>query len=163
MKYIFYNDFEIKSEDYKSVDWSGANGFCFDSEGKVAIVWEEEKGEWNLPGGGREGNENPKETFKREVLEEAQCEAVDIKYFHCVYAKAYDTNGNEVPVSENSVCFRFVCKLDNIQEFISRKDGMEIDERKFVTLEELPQYITWLEDTENGKASLQMLKDIISK
>lgn len=158
LKLKYYNDYEIRDVDHSKVIWAGANGFCFDESGKVAIVLEHEKGFWNLPGGGREGTETPIETFVREVVEETQCQPTYIKYFHCVYAKCFDASGAEVPVKENAISFRYVCRLKSIQEFVPRKDGQEMDERKFVTLEELPEYITWLKDSENGRESLERLK-----
>ncbi len=165
MRFEYYNDYLTKDTDSDKVDWRAANGFCFDENGLVCIVWEEEKGFWNLPGGGREGNENPRETFVREVLEETQCEATEVEFFHSVYAKCFDENGVEIKVPENARCFRYICKLKNIQEFIPSKNinghVTEIDERKFVTLEELPNYINWLKDTENGKMSFERLKNII--
>lgn len=164
--YKFKNDFEIKPENFENVNWNSANGFCFDEEGKVAIVWEDEKGYWNLPGGGKENGESPEQTFVREVVEEAQALPYEIKFFHSVYAKAYDENGVEVPVRENRICFRYICKLKNIQEFVPNKISenftSEIDDRKFVTLEELPEYITWLKDTENGKDSFEILKKMLN-
>lgn len=155
MPAIYVNDFEINPNgNLENVNWGAANGFCFDEKGKVAIVYEHEKGYWTLPGGGREVNETPEQTFVREVNEEAQAEPYDIKYFHCVYEQ-----------SEKEVCFRFICKLKNIQDFIPNKNVnghiCEIDERKFVTLEELPNYITWLKDSENGRESFEILKERI--
>lgn len=164
MKYEYHNDYLTQDTESNKVDWRAANGFCFDDQGKVCIVWENEKDYWNLPGGGREGNERPMETFVREVLEETKCQATDVKLFHSVYAKCFDKNGAEVKVPENARCFRYICKLTNIQEFAPQKNinghVSEIDERKFVTLEELPTYITWLADTENGRESFKGLKNI---
>lgn len=159
MKTIFKNNFDIKlDEGLNPETWAGATGFCFDDQGKVAIVYENEKGYWGLPGGGKEGLETPEQTFIREVKEEAQADAIDVKYFHCVYGNTYDENNIEVPGPENKISFRYICKLKNISEFIPNKDGFEIDERRFVTLSELPEYITWMKDTENGKESLELLK-----
>jgi len=163
MKYEYINDYQVQPENYADLDWSGANGFCFDEEGRVCIVWEKKKGYWTLPGGGREGGENPEETFVREVKEEAQAEAENIEYFHCVYAKCFDENDVEVKVSENRICFRYICKLKNIQEFVPNKNGHEIDERKFVNLDELPNYITWLKDSENGKESFELLRELVDQ
>lgn len=160
MKTIFYNDFDYRpDQNLKPESWAGANGFCFDEEGKVAIVFEIEKGEWNLPGGGKEAGETPEQTFIREVKEEAQADATEVEYFHCVYAKDFDGEGNEI--FKSKISFRFICKLKNITEFIPRLGDFEIDERKFVTLEELPEYITWLRDAENGRESFEILKQKI--
>lgn len=41
MKSEYVNDYLLKPEDYKNLEWSGANGFCFDESGKVCVVWEE--------------------------------------------------------------------------------------------------------------------------
>lgn len=161
MKYEYINDYLIRPNEFESLNWSGSNGFCLDESRKACIVWEEEKGYWTLPGGGREGNETPEETFVREVKEETQCDAVDVQYFHCVYARCFDERGFEVKVPENRICFRYICNLKSIQEFVPNKNGHEIDERKFVSLEELPNYLTWLKDTENGRESLRKLKEII--
>lgn len=160
MKYEYINDYTIRPENHLNLDWSGANGFCFDESGRVCVVWEKEKGYWTLPGGGREDREIPEETFVREVNEESQCDAVGVEYLHCVYAKCLDENGVEVKVPENRICFRYICKLKNIQDFVPNKNGHEIDERRFVNLDELPNYITWLKDTENGANSFKRLKKI---
>lgn len=165
MGYIFYNDFDIKPAQYPSLNWSGANGFCFDSEGNVCIVWEEEKKFWTLPGGGKEKDESPQETFEREVREETQSEAVAITYFHAVYAKCFDENNNEIPVKENAIVFRYICRLEHISPFQPIQNNTrvtEIDERRFVSLEEVPDYLTWLKDTENGRESLNTLRVILS-
>jgi 8-oxo-dGTP pyrophosphatase MutT (NUDIX family) len=155
MEEVYVNNFELRP--IENDEWNSANGFCFDEFGNVCIVWEEEKGYWCLPGGGREGDETPEETFIREVMEEAQAEAVDVEYFHCVYTVSMDTKKRISPI-----CFRFICNLKNIKEFVPRKKinafTSEIDERKFVSLGELPEYITWLKDTENGRDSFELLK-----
>ncbi len=161
MKYEYINDYKIIPQDHKELDWSGSNGFCFDEEGRVCIVWEDEKKRWDLPGGGREGDENPEETFVREVKEETQCDAYDIKYFHSVNAKCFNEFGQEVKDPVNRICFRYICRLKNIQEFVPNQNGHEIDKRVFVSLEELPNYLTWLKETENGKESFEKLRTII--
>ena len=51
----------------------GARGIVIRDDGKIAIFNKSNKNEYKLPGGGLEGNEDPKEAFKREVLEETGC------------------------------------------------------------------------------------------
>ncbi len=54
-----------------------SRGIVLRSDGKIAVFNKSNKNEYKLPGGGRENDESPEETFKREVLEETGCE-VDI-------------------------------------------------------------------------------------
>jgi ADP-ribose pyrophosphatase YjhB (NUDIX family) len=169
MKTFYINDFLVNPEKVENSRWATSNGFCFNQKGEVCIVYEDEKGCWNLPGGGRENTETPLETFTREVREETQCEPINVKYFHAVRAKHTNEHGEEIAFENlneefqksTRYCFRYICKLENILEFIPRKDGTEIDERKFVTLEELPKYIPWLTETENGRESFLKLKEIL--
>lgn len=51
----------------------GARGIVIRSDGKIAVFNKSKKNEYKLPGGGIEENENPKEAFIREVLEETGC------------------------------------------------------------------------------------------
>lgn len=51
----------------------GARGIVIRNDGKIALFNKSNKNEYKLPGGGIEGNEEPKEAFKREVLEETGC------------------------------------------------------------------------------------------
>lgn len=57
----------------------GSRGIVLREDGKLAIFYEENKGDYKLPGGGVEGDESPAETFKREVYEEVGCEIEDLK------------------------------------------------------------------------------------
>jgi ADP-ribose pyrophosphatase YjhB (NUDIX family) len=54
----------------------GARGIDIREDGKIAIFNKSNKNEYKLPGGGLEGEgeEEPEEAFKREVLEEIGCE-----------------------------------------------------------------------------------------
>ena len=54
----------------------GARGIAIREDGKIAIFNKSNKNEYKLPGVGLEGEgeEEPEEAFKREVLEEIGCE-----------------------------------------------------------------------------------------
>ena len=56
-----------------------ARGIVIREDGKIAIFNKSNKNEYKLPGGGIEGDENPEEAFKREVLEETGCKVEIIK------------------------------------------------------------------------------------
>ena len=72
----------ITDEDFgnKSINFNnprvrfGARGIVINKKGALAIFNKVNKNEYKLPGGGIDDNENPKEAFKREVLEETGCE-----------------------------------------------------------------------------------------
>ncbi len=51
----------------------GARGIVKRQDGKIAIFNKSNKNEYKLPGGGIDDNEDPKEAFLREVLEETGC------------------------------------------------------------------------------------------
>ena len=57
----------------------GARGIVIREDGKIAVFNKSNKNEYKLPGGGIEGDEDPQEAFKREVLEETGCEIEIIK------------------------------------------------------------------------------------
>ena len=57
----------------------GARGIVVREDGKIALFNEANKGDFKLPGGGIEGDEDPAKTFIREVYEEAGCEVYEPK------------------------------------------------------------------------------------
>lgn len=57
----------------------GARGIIIRDDGKIAVFNKTKKNEYKLPGGGLEGEEEPKEAFIREALEETGCEVEVIK------------------------------------------------------------------------------------
>ena len=57
----------------------GARRIVLREDGKIAIFNKTNKNEYKLPGDGIENDENYKEAFEREVLEETGCEIEDIE------------------------------------------------------------------------------------
>lgn len=78
MKLLFKITDEDIGEEFKEINNPklrlGARGIVMREDGKIAIFNKSNKNEYKLPGGGIEGDENPEEAFKREVLEETGCE-----------------------------------------------------------------------------------------
>ena len=71
-------DFELKSVEFNNPRIRiGARGIIIRDDGKIAIFNKSNKNEYKLPGGGVDEDEDIKEAFKREVLEETGC-AIDI-------------------------------------------------------------------------------------
>lgn len=56
-----------------------ARGIVIKENGEIAVFNKVNKNEYKLPGGGAEGKEDIKETFKREVIEETGCEIEILK------------------------------------------------------------------------------------
>ena len=77
----------LKDEDFglESVEFNnpriryGARGIIIREDGKIAIFNKSNKNEYKLPGGGVDKDEDIKEAFKREALEETGCEVEIIK------------------------------------------------------------------------------------
>lgn len=176
MKTIYYNNFENEGWEQKINEsgFAGANGFCYNVQGEICIVYGDSKNYWNLPGGGREENETPLDTFVREVKEEAQAAVESVEFFSIISANLFEDDGvtelsyveklKHVEEPRNLLPgVRFFCKLINIEEFVPNKDGFEIEDRKFVTVEDLPNYIKYLAETENGRAQYEELKRRMKK
>lgn len=80
IKILKDEDFDLKSIPFDNPRIRyGARGIVFNKDGKIAIFNKSNKNEYKLPGGGIDKNENPKEAFKREVLEETGCEVSILK------------------------------------------------------------------------------------
>lgn len=106
------------------------SGYVFDNEGKLLIVHNKETNTWTIPGGHLEKGETREETLKRELMEEACVTLKDINYLGAV----------EVVENETYYQTRYTAHINKVLEF---KEEWEIDERKFVTIKDLPNYITW--------------------
>lgn len=119
----------------KSLDVTGkkvtqVSGYVFDDEGKLLIVHNDETNTWTIPGGHLEPNETREETLTRELMEEACVTLKDINYLGAV----------EVVENETYYQTRYTAHINEVLPF---KQEWEINERKFVTIDELPKYITW--------------------
>ncbi len=78
MKIIISNknfNLEEKSLDNPVIRF-GARGIVINKEGKIAVIYKKNKNEYKLPGGGVENDENFKQAFEREVLEETGCKVI---------------------------------------------------------------------------------------
>jgi len=159
MKIVYKNS----STPFEGVPWSGCHAFLYNEKGEICIVKAvdaERKDEWQLPGGGREEGESPEQCLAREIKEEVDCDVEDIEFMVATFADAYDDNGAEINLIEKGrgQNYKYICKATNIGEFVPNKNGFEIIDRKFVSLEKLPEYITYLEKATNGQEVFQLLK-----
>ena len=79
MKLLFkITDYDITEQSFKELPNYNlrkvARGIIIREDGKIAILYKSNKNEYKLVGGGIEDNEEPKDAFIREVLEETGCE-----------------------------------------------------------------------------------------
>lgn len=82
--------------DGKVFERIGSRGVVVGGDGKIALFFEENKGDYKLPGGGVEGDETPTETFKREVYEEVGCEVDEIKEIGTIVEERSNANFSQV-------------------------------------------------------------------
>ena len=106
-----------------------------------------------MPGGHPEPDEKPKETLEREIMEEACVTIKNIKY---VGALEVVENG------ENYFQLRYTAKVKDILPF---KQEWETNERMFIDLADLHNYIIWAKEVAFSQevASVKKLWDLQSK
>lgn len=129
--------FEITNEKYTQV-----SGYIFNDNNQLLIVKNHKT--WTIPGGHPEVAETKEETLKREIMEESCISLKNIKYLGAV----------EV-IEDGEVYYqlRFTAITKEILPF---KEEWEINERKFVDLNELNKYITW----SNGKTFIAQIESV---
>ncbi|MBU1110523.1 NUDIX hydrolase [Patescibacteria group bacterium] len=114
-------------------------GVCFDSHGHILICLRPGS-TWNLPGGSPEPNETLEQTLAREFMEEVNAEIKNLKPLGVQKVELVDseTKGDK-PLYQA----RFFCKL--VRSLPQKTDPAcgEIRERKFVSSDEINQYIQW--------------------
>lgn len=123
-KIKWIRNYKLTTEKYKQV-----SGFIFDEDDKLLIVKSDDV--WTLPGGHPELYEYTVGTLIREVLEEACVGIKNIKYLGAVEVVEDDMKYYQL---------RFVAKVNEIYKF---KAGYETNDRKFVEINHLKDYIKW--------------------
>lgn len=123
-------------------------GVCVDNDGKILIIKDKR---WQIPGGTPEEGESFTETLKRELLEEAQTEVGELLPLG-VQEVSYPNN----PDKEQGDLFyqyRYVAKIKKINPMQADPDTGRIYERKFVSFDEIGEYVKW------GDVGNEMFKD----
>lgn len=116
--------FQINSEKYTQV-----SAYVFNENNQLLIV--KNGSTWTIPGGHPEKGETKLETLERELMEEA-----------CVTLKEINYLG-AVEVVENDEVYYQLRYTAKVKEILPFKKEWEIDERKFIDIKDLPNYIKW--------------------
>ena len=122
----------IHKDTFKNIEFNGAKGLIF--IGDKILVYRRDKNTNKLPGyidmigGGREENESPFETFKREVKEETGWDVDNLKLFHI------KDNPNRPAEDRQNVEFIFLAEATN-NEAVQTE---EVSNLQWFAVEELP-------------------------
>ncbi|MFA6593903.1 MAG: NUDIX hydrolase [Candidatus Buchananbacteria bacterium] len=132
---------------------SQVSGYCLDNNNQVLIIKNEHG--WGLPGGHPEEGESVEQSLRREILEEADATVGSFKLFG--YIEVNDPQ-NESIEGRDYVQLRFICRLAEISDFSA---GFETSERAFVSIADLPNYVTWMAASATGRAQYESFLKVI--
>jgi 8-oxo-dGTP pyrophosphatase MutT (NUDIX family) len=111
---------------------------CFLSPEEV-VFYKNVKGYVGNPGGGPEGDEEPEETIRRELIEEGQLKLLD---WTTIGYEQVDYVDDEGKVYETSYFLRTVAKVDLIDAEVKDPDGKGVG-RVVVPIEEAKETLGW--------------------
>ena len=111
----------------------GATAVCFYND-KLVLVYEKDKGRWNLPGGGVDGNESVEEAVIREVREETNMRVIK--------QAILGLQINTYPSGEIFNHSRSVCLVEPYGPFVADPAG-DVTEIKLIDPADFRQYYNW--------------------
>ena len=123
-KIRWIDGFQTTSEKYTQV-----SAYVFNENNQLLIV--KNGSTWTIPGGHPEKGETKLETLEREMMEEACITLKEINYL------------GAVEVVENGEVYYQLRYTAFVKDILPFKKEWEIDERKFINIDELPKYIKW--------------------
>jgi len=103
----------------------GAFGIIVDEQRRVLLCHRRDVDLWNLPGGGVEKGETPRQAVVREVKEETGFDVV-VRWLAGIYVNA----------GRRKIAFSFVCKVAGGK----KKTSDESDAVKYFAFEHIPRY-----------------------
>lgn len=152
---VIYENYNSSALGKFSEKWprKASRGVVYFSDGDILIFLKEKIGQYKLPGGGKENNEKPEETFICEVHEETEYRIKNIqkvgitneytRISHIFLAEldgdADDLHPDEAEITQGTKCLKKHSKdaLSKMSEFIDKYEGKNDDEsliRYYITL-----------------------------
>lgn len=122
-------------------------GICLNDDGKILVIKDKQ---WQIPGGTPEANETPEETLRRELVEEAQIETDKLIPLG-VQRVRYPDNPDKKQ-GDLFYQYRYVVFIKKINPMKSDPVTGRRYERKFISFDEIDNYVTW------GNAGKEMFK-----
>ena len=146
---VFYYEDKDPNQDLEGKMLTGVHGFCF-CDGKLVVVYAENKKYWTLPGGDIESGETYEEATIREIQEES-----NMKVLHQELIGYQDIYEPDRIVRQT----RSFCIVEPYGDFISDPDE-DITEIKLIDPKDFKQYIDWLKIGDRiMERALGMLKE----
>lgn len=129
---IYYED-KDPNQDLDGKMLTGVHGFCF-CDGKLVVVYAENKKYWTPPGGAIE----PGETYEQAVIREVQ-EETNMKVLHQELIGFQDIYEPSRTIRQT----RSFCIVEPYGDFVSDPDE-DITEVKLIDPKDFKQYFNWL-------------------
>lgn len=145
---IIYEFSFVKDDIDFNIPVTQVYGFCKDViSNKFCIVRETGQNHYSLPGGGCEIGESPENAFRRELMEETLFKTDDVVLVGATKVDMYTPDKKKHLQTIFQV--RFYTDIKEIVPFVPNKDGFEVEERIFVSFQDLIEKVDWLK-TEVG-------------
>jgi len=127
-------------EDFKP--FNQVYAVCFNDEGKILI--QSLPGQsWSLAGGTVETGESAEETLRREVVEEADVTIKNLILLGGHRVQYVDGDNPNKAKGNDFFQLRYYCEVDEVLPQTPDPDNGHFHERKFVSPEEINDYLNW--------------------
>lgn len=142
------NELEIEyvldtSNSFNKIPTTQVMVFCKDSSGNFCIVRDYDETKYSLPGGGCNLGEGDLECAQRELFEEAQLVLKKPKIIGSVIIH-FKKNGLILSRIKHVRVFGEALELN---DFVPRLNGFEVEERKFISIDKLIENVPLLQNT----------------
>jgi ADP-ribose pyrophosphatase YjhB (NUDIX family) len=129
---VVYREGADPTKDLEGKRLHTVHGYCF-WQGKLVVVYAENKGYWTPPGGSVEAGETYEEALVREIVEEANMRVISHELIG--YQDIYEPDR----IIRQTRSF---CVVEPIGDFVADPDG-DITEIKLIDPAEYKQYFDW--------------------